>query len=157
MQPLEDIQSNFSTVSASLQPPALPVSSSAGPSGNQGDPLLSQWWVEKPPPFEQSFLYSHGVIMCAEDNCEETFRTMTESKKHRDKKHTKPIRCNLCTHRTATRTDIRKHLETHRPYVTRMRFPCPELDCDKTFTKKCNLGRHLEKQHGKSKKDSSLG
>jgi len=156
MQPLEDIQSNFSTVSASLQPPTLPVSSSAGPSnGKQEDPWLTQYYVEDPPPSEQSFVFCQGVIMCAEDNCEETFQTISKGNKHRDK-HIKRIRCELCTHRTATRTDIRIHLDTHRPSSTRMLFPCSEPDCNKTFTKKWSLVRHLEKKHGKSREDSSL-
>lgn len=76
--------------------------------------------------------------------CKKSFTSARERKKH-FKCHSQPYECLACPTRMASRNDIKKHLETHRPSSERDFYPCPY--CEQEFTREDNMLKHVNNFH----------
>ncbi|PSN39662.1 hypothetical protein C0J52_18471 [Blattella germanica] len=84
-----------------------------------------------------------GTFRCRP--CGEMFTTEAERTKHRDEKHEKPWKCEICSHMFATKEKLNTHLKWHESKETEV-FICNV--CGKEFKLKVNLKVHVESRCG---------
>jgi uncharacterized C2H2 Zn-finger protein len=101
-----------------------------------------EWRLSYP---EKDELFVDGLYYCNRQECWSSFKTSRDRNAH-IREQEKPVICPSCNKRMAYQSDMRKHTETHLKAGLRERFPCPI--CRQSFTKRVNMTRHQEKQHG---------
>ncbi|KAJ9581249.1 hypothetical protein L9F63_023575 [Diploptera punctata] len=84
-----------------------------------------------------------GTFRCRP--CGEVFTTEAERLKHRNEKHEKPWKCNVCNHMFATQEKLDSHIKWHENKETEV-FICNV--CGKEFKLKVNLKVHVESRCG---------
>jgi len=74
--------------------------------------------------------------------------------KRHQKQHLKPITCPAsanCTHRTAEKRDMTRHVSVHHPrHISAPQYLCPETGCKyaiRGFGRRDHLGRHIRRWH----------
>ena len=80
------------------------------------------------------------VYKCIQGGCNETFSEITEWRRHaKDSHKLNQYKCDVCGQMTTTMEKHKKHINVHAQ--KKNKWQCNV--CDKTFTNKCYLERHI--------------
>ncbi|KAF8848100.1 hypothetical protein BDZ45DRAFT_297345 [Acephala macrosclerotiorum] len=97
--------------------------------------------------------HSWAEPACQWGTCSKPFDSLATLNKHLDT-HIRPFSCSRCSHRTATRRDLARHVQSHGVVINNEAYYCPSSTCPyrqgghkRPFGRQDNAKRHISKQH----------